>query len=81
MKITEVNIATGEVVDRDPTLEEQAQIDVDLKIQLPESGPSPVDRLAEIESRLDAGAALADKANATAQEVAQAARDGQPPKR
>jgi hypothetical protein len=34
---------------------------------------------AVLRSRLDSVAALADKANATAQEVAQAARDSKPP--
>jgi hypothetical protein len=53
----------------------------EVEVDAPDLPPSPEDRLADLEARIEAVAALADKANATAQEVAQAARDGQPPKR
>jgi hypothetical protein len=45
------------------------------------SEPDAQERIAALEQRIDAVASLADEANATAQEVAQAARDGALPGR
>jgi hypothetical protein len=62
---------TQEATDDDPQVEHVEWVNPN----------APEARLAEVEARIEAVAALADKANATAQEVAQAARDGLPPKR
>jgi hypothetical protein len=41
---------------------------------------SVAEQVADLRARVEAVASLADKANATAQEVAQAARDARPPR-
>lgn len=44
------------------------------EVEVPDLPPSAEDRIVALESRLDAVAALAEKANATATEVAAAAK-------
>lgn len=61
MKILEHNIETGEVVERDMTKEELAQLKVDQQAQ--------ADKVAEEEAKATAKAALLDRLGITAEEA------------